>query len=161
MTVRVVFMTVETEPEVGFGDAKDIDWFSAAVDYVVEKGLMQGVGADLFQPQGLTDRATVVTILYCPEGEPAVTSGQSFPDVAPDTWYAKAVRWASSDGIVVGYADGTFSPTDTVTREQLTAILYRYAGKPAVEGESKTFVDSKTCWIPLTPLPALRWPRFS
>ena len=142
VTVRVVFMAVETEPEAGFSDVKDADWFAAAVDYVVEKGLMQGVGADLFQPQGLTDRAMVVTILYRLEGEPAVTGGQSFPDVAPGTWYAEAVRWASSEGIVDGYADGTFGPTDPVTREQLAAILYRYAGKPVVEVESKTFADS-------------------
>ena len=142
VTVRVVFTAVETEPEIEFSDVKDTDWFAAAVEYVVEKGLMQGVGADLFQPQGLTDRAMVVTILYRLEGEPAVTGGQSFPDVAPDTWYAEAVRWASSEGIVDGYADGTFGPTDPVTREQLAAILYRYAGKPVVEGESKTFADS-------------------
>ena len=113
--------------ETGFTDVSSTDWFAGAVDYVVKNGLMNGIGNGLFAPQTQTDRAMVVTILYRMEKEPVVTGGEQFPDVAPGTWYTEAVRWATAQGIVEGYGNGSFGPADSVTREQLAVILYRYA----------------------------------
>ena len=75
----------------------------------------------------------IVTILYRLEGEPAV-GASAFTDVAPGAWYARAAAWAAANGIVNGYGDGTFGPNDDITREQLAAILYRYADANQVSG---------------------------
>ena len=88
---------------------------------------MNGVGDGKFDPSGATTRGMIVTILYRLEGEPVIRSGMPFSDVKESDWYAKAISWAESLGIVNGYGDGRFGPNDPITREQLATILYRYA----------------------------------
>ena len=110
----------------GFTDLDADSWYQEAVEYVLEKGLMNGVGDGKFDPHGTTNRAMIVTILWRLEGEPAATTA-SFSDVASGSWYTDAVNWAASEGIVKGYGDGYFGAMDAITREQLAAILWRYA----------------------------------
>lgn len=110
-----------------FIDVTKNDWFYDAVYAVWEKELMNGTTATTFEPQTMTTRGMLVTILYRMEGSPEVVSPNSFSDVAADMYYAKAVAWAAENGIVTGYDDETFGPEDVLLREQTAAILYRYA----------------------------------
>lgn len=116
----------ETPSETTFNDVSANDWFASAVDYVTGKGMMNGTAANTFSPKANTTRGMVVTVLYRLENQPS-TSAASFTDVASGAYYANAVAWANANGIVSGYGSGKFGPNDKVTREQLAAILYRYA----------------------------------
>lgn len=116
----------ETPSETKFNDVSANDWFASAVDYVTGKGMMNGTAANTFSPKANTTRGMVVTVLYRLENQPS-TSAASFTDVASGAYYANAVAWANANGIVSGYGSGKFGPNDKVTREQLAAILYRYA----------------------------------
>ena len=110
-----------------FGDVKSADWFYNDVKYVYEKGMMAGTAADVFAPNTTTTRAMIVTILYRLEGSPAVTGTSAFVDVPAGQWYTDAVNWAAANQIVKGTSATTFAPNDSITREQMAAILYRYA----------------------------------
>lgn len=110
-----------------FGDVKSGDWFYNDVKYVYEKGMMAGTAADVFAPNATTTRAMIVTILYRLEGSPAVTGTSAFVDVPAGQWYTDAVNWAAANQIVKGTSATTFAPNDSITREQMAAILYRYA----------------------------------
>lgn len=110
-----------------FGDVKSGDWFCNDVKYVYEKGMMAGTAADVFAPNATTTRAMIVTILYRLEGSPAVTGTSAFVDVPAGQWYTDAVNWAAANQIVKGTSATTFAPNDSITREQMAAILYRYA----------------------------------
>lgn len=110
-----------------FGDVKTTDWFYNDVKYVYEKGMMAGTAADVFAPNATTTRAMIVTILYRLEGSPAVTGTSAFVDVPAGQWYTDAVNWAAANQIVKGTSATTFAPNDSITREQMAAILYRYA----------------------------------
>ncbi len=110
-----------------FGDVKSADWFYNDVKYVYEKGMMAGTAADVFAPNATTTRAMIVTILYRLEGSPAVTGTSAFVDVPVGQWYTDAVNWAAANQIVKGTSATTFAPNDSITREQMAAILYRYA----------------------------------
>ena len=110
-----------------FGDVKSADWFYNDVKYVYEKGMMAGTAADVFAPNATTTRAMIVTILYRLEGSPAVTGTSPFVDVPAGQWYTDAVNWAAANQIVKGTSATTFAPNDSITREQMAAILYRYA----------------------------------
>ena len=131
VTVEAVFALMEEEepasPALPFGDVAQNAWYYDAVQYVYENGLMDGTGGGAFSPAATTTRGMVVTILYRLAGQPTSASTSAFSDVAVGQWYSDAVSWASANGIVSGYGDGTFGPNDTVTREQLAAILYRFA----------------------------------
>lgn len=102
-------------------------WYYDAVQFVTDKGLMNGTAAARFSPDETTTRAMIVTILHRLEGKPVVNYAMRFDDVASGQWYTEAIRWAAANNIVTGYGDGTFGPEDTITREQMAAILYRYA----------------------------------
>ena len=106
----------------------DVDghWALDAIAYVYERGMMNGVSATKFAPGTPLSRGMIVTILHRMEGSPAV-SGSDFSDVSAGQYYAAPIAWASANGIVNGYPDGAFRPEEPVTREQLAAILYRYA----------------------------------
>nr|MCR4963639.1 S-layer homology domain-containing protein [Bacillota bacterium] len=119
--------TPPSQPGQTYADVPANAWFADAVDYVTEKGLMQGVGANLFAPNSATSRAMIVTVLYRLAGSPAVSGDNPFSDVAEGAWYADAVAWANANGIVEGYGNGKFGSDDNITREQLAAILYRFA----------------------------------
>lgn len=110
-----------------FGDVKSADWFYNDVKYVYEKDMMAGTAADVFAPNATTTRAMIVTILYRLEGSPAVTGTSAFVDVPAGQWYTDAVNWAAANQIVKGTSATTFAPNDSITREQMAAILYRYA----------------------------------
>lgn len=113
-------------PSRSFTDIEMDAWYHEFVDYVVYNGLMNGVSDTAFAPGVTTSRGMIATILYRMEGEPKVC-GSSFNDVEAGSYYEKAVIWAAANGIVKGYGDGNFGPNDEITREQIAAILYRYA----------------------------------
>ncbi len=117
--------------DTGFSDVAADDWFAASAVYVRDNGIMNGTSATTFNPGGTTSRGQITAILYRAAGSPAVSGGSAFQDVADTAYYADAAVWASANGIVTGYADGTFGPDDPITRQQLAAILWRYAGSPA------------------------------
>lgn len=125
--VGVSYVKATTTPsKTKFNDVSANDWFASAVDYVTAKGMMNGTADNTFSPKANTTRGMVVTVLYRLENQPS-TSAASFTDVASGAYYANAVAWANANGIVSGYGSGKFGPNDKVTREQLAAILYRYA----------------------------------
>lgn len=133
--------------ELPFTDVKRGDWFYDAVCYVYENGLMSGTSGGEFSPHVTTSRGMIVTILHSMDGRPAAGNAD-FADVAETDYYAKAVAWASSKGIVTGYGGGRFGPNDPITREQLAMILFRYAEykgmNTAVLGDSIIFADRNT-----------------
>lgn len=149
----------DAKPAPSFVDVAKEDWFYDAVTYVAESGLMSGVGNGCFAPQQKTTRAMIVTILYRLEGQPAVYGKNTFSDVAADQWYTDAITWASSNEIVTGYSKETFGPMDQITREQLAAILYRYAQhkgydvSAAADLNSFTDADQISSWAE----PAVKW----
>ena len=127
VTVKATFVeTQEPAPAMPFTDVHEGDWFYEEVLYAYENGLMNGVGDNRFAPNSATTRGMLVTILYRLEGEPAVTGEAGFDDVG-DTWYTDAVIWAAANDIVNGIGDNQFGPENTLTREQLVTMLYRYA----------------------------------
>ncbi len=109
-----------------FTDVDTTDWYYDAVQYVYEKGMMNGTSTTNFTPNETTTRGMIVTILHRMEGTPAAI-GAAFTDVLVDQWYSGAVSWASANGIVGGYGGGMFGPGDPITREQMAAILNRYS----------------------------------
>lgn len=126
VTVKAVFAAQETDPDFPFADVAKGSWYYEGVRYAYENGLMSGTGEGTFSPNLPTSRGMLVTILYRLAGSPAAGSA-SFTDVAQGQWYADGVAWASANGVVSGYPDGSFRPNDTITREQMAAILYQYA----------------------------------
>lgn len=124
--VRVSARFVRDTGVIPFNDVKPGDWFYEYVAYVYNNGIMDGVDSGVFSPNTATTRGMVVTVLYRLYGEPAVSGGSSFTDVAPGAYYADAVAWASNAGIANGTSATAFSPNDLVTREQFAAMLYRY-----------------------------------
>ena len=110
-----------------FKDVSKTAWYHDAVQWAVDQGIMNGVSADRFAPDDTTTRAMVVTMLWRLAGEPASSTPAPFTDVKDGAWYADAVAWAAETGAVNGTSADTFSPNTPVTREQLAAILYRYA----------------------------------
>ena len=115
-----------TCPITAFTDASVTAWYHDGVHWALDNGVMNGVGDNLFAPNGDTSRAMVVTMLWRMENSPAVNYAMSFSDVESDTWYTEAVRWANAEGVVEGDG-GKFNPNGAVTREQLVTMLYRYA----------------------------------
>lgn len=115
------------QPAEPFTDVDETDWFYDEVVYVYANGLMDGVGGNRFAPDTATNRAMLATILYRLAGEPDVSGDLPFTDVETGTWYTDAVLWAAQNGIVNGVDEGIFAPMNTLTREQLVTMLYRYA----------------------------------
>ena len=142
-------------PSGAYADLSTSAWYHEAVDYAIREGLLTGYGDGMFHPNGTLSRAQLAQILYNREGRPAVAGGSGFTDVAPDSWYANAVIWAAAQGIVGGYGNGEFGPDDSVTREQLAVMLWRYSKRPAAAGGELHFSDAHQAnsWA----LEALRW----
>lgn len=109
-------------------DVSSTTWYHDAVDYVGSHGLMTGTGETVFEPETRLTRAMMATVLYRIEGCPAVKGSATFTDVPDGRWYSVAVAWAEQSGLILGYGDGRFGPEDTITREQLAVLFYRYAG---------------------------------
>lgn len=126
--IEVSCALIEDETvKANFADVAADAWYADAVQYVYENGMMSGTSETTFSPDLTTTRGMIVTILYRMENEPAVTGTTAFTDVAADQYYANAVAWAAQNGIVSGTTATTFAPNNAITREQMAAILYRYA----------------------------------
>ena len=148
MTVYALWR-VDENPGTGanpFTDVSEKDWFYGDVMFVYENGLMLGTSKTLFSPHGTATRGMMATILWRMEGSPAPKGKNSFTDVVAGKWYADAITWAAENGIFAGYGKDKFGPDDPITREQLAAIFYRYAGYKGydltVKGNLDKFKDA-------------------
>ncbi len=124
-----------------FVDVPANAWFYSVVKEAYDKGLMNGVSASTFAPNGSLTRGMFVTILYRLAGEPAVTAAASFTDVPANQYYADAVAWASANGIVNGVSADKFAPNNNITREQMATIIHRYATANNIEAASSNEVS--------------------
>ena len=111
-------------------DVPESAWYSGAVGYLYEHGIMNGTGDGRFSPEDTFTRAQLAAVLYRLAGEPAVTGQDSFSDTEPGAWYSDAVLWAEQSGVVNGVGGGRYAPSDPVTQEQLVTMLYRMQGEP-------------------------------
>lgn len=130
VTVSGTMVPEEATPEwppFPFDDVSEDDWYYDSVYYVYAYGLMNGTAEATFNPDGATTRGMLVTILYRMEGSPQGGGWSPFTDVDPELYYAQPIAWAAWNGIVKGITETTFSPDAPVTRQQMAAILYRYA----------------------------------
>ena len=141
---RPIFANSDNCPSKAFTDLDADAWYHEGVDYALTNGLMNGVGSGKFEPDGQLTRAQLVTVLYRAAGEPDTGKQVNpFTDVADDAWYTKAVIWAANNGIVNGVAKNVFAPDASITREQIAAMLYRYAGAEAAkEDKLSAFPDA-------------------
>ncbi len=151
--ISAVFEPAEPPPEPGcqrdescpawpYIDVNLGEWYHDGIHYCLEKGLMTGYAADRFGPGDRLTRAQLTQILYNLAGRPEVSGPSGFKDVPENAWYAKAVAWAREAGVVSGYSDTRFAPGDLITREQLAAMIWRYAGSPADPRAALSFKDS-------------------
>lgn len=128
-------------PMSGYTDLNMGEWYHDGIHYCLDEGLMDGVDAGMFAPNATTSRAMIVTILWRLQGSPEAEAEETFTDVAPGDWYADAIAWAAAEGVAEGYEDGSFRPNDAITREQLAAMLWRYAASPETGGDLSAFAD--------------------
>lgn len=110
-----------------FTDLDITQWYHEGIDYVILAGLFDGMSEDTFEPTSTMTRAMLVTVLWRLENEPNSSFSDLFLDIINGTWYTEAVAWAAENNIVEGYNSESFGPSDPITREQMAAILYRYA----------------------------------
>lgn len=129
-----------------FTDVSEKDWFYNDAMFVYKNGLMLGTSKTLFSPHGTVTRGMMATILWRMEGSLAPKDENSFTDVEAGRWYADAITWTTENGIFAGYSKDKFGPDDPITREQLTAIFYRYADykgyKLTITGNLDKFEDA-------------------
>ena len=129
-----------------FTDVKETRWSRKSIEYAYEMKYMDGVGGGKFDPAGTMTRAMAVTVLYRKEGSPATEWRADFSDVKSGKYYSNAVIWAKNNSIVNGVSEGVFDPNGKITREQLAAILYRYAEfaelDRTAEGDLSRFPDA-------------------
>ena len=150
VTVAASFAPVPAQPcSGGYGcpsrpyqDLEPKAWYHAAVDAAIQRGLLAGFEDGTFRPGGLLTRGQLAQILYNQAGRPPMDGGGSFSDVPSGVWYASAVRWMAAQGIAGGYGDGRFGPDDSITREQLAVMLWRYFGSPAATAQTLQFSDA-------------------
>lgn len=117
----------KTDAENPFDDVSKDDWYYNDVISAVKKGLFTGTDGKTFDPNGIITRAMFVTVLYRADGKPEVNKSIPFDDVSADDYYADAVIWAHQNGIVNGVSETEFAPNESITREQIAAILFRFA----------------------------------
>ena len=132
-----------------FTDVASGAWYEQAVRYAYLNGIMAGTSGTAFQPNGTLSRAMAVQILYNLEGQPDISGenlGYPYSDVDASQWYGDAVYWARITGVATGYGDGTFQPTDSITRQEFAQVLYNYAKYKgydlSAQGDFSTFPDS-------------------
>ena len=134
------------------------NWAHEGIDFVVAKGLFNGMSKDTFAPDKTMTRAMLVTVLWRCAGEPEAPWAE-FSDVTIDQWYSKAVAWGAEKGVITGYTDGTFRPDNLITREQLATILFRFARLTEMEtmeqAELESFPDAQK--VQSYAKEALRW----
>jgi hypothetical protein len=139
-----------------FTDVQEDVWYSEAIDYVTSKEIMVGFGDGTFQPNVNLTRAMMVQLLYNLADNPAVSGSSPFTDVVENAWFTKAIIWGNQQGIAMGNGDGTFSPNEDITREQMVTMLWRYAGKPSASsttlakytdaGQISSYAQEAMCW---------------
>lgn len=156
--VSVAASFVASDTGLPFTDVAKDAWYFDAVAYAFNNNMMDGVSDTGFNPGGTATRGMIVTILYRMEGEPAV-SASDFTDVLAGKFYSDAVAWAAANKIVDGYEDGTFKPMNSITREQMAAIFYRYANYKGLDvtgqADLSGFADADQ--VSSYALPALQW----
>ena len=161
MTKNVTVYAGWRRTELPFIDVRGDDWFYDDVAYVYENGLMNGTSETTFSPYISTTRGMIVTILYRMEGRPAVFEACPFTDVKAGAYYERAIVWAAENGIVKGYGNGCFGPDDQITREQMAAILYRYAKNRGLDvsvGENTNILSYDDALdISEYAVPAMQW----
>ena len=144
-----------------FTDVAPDAYYTDAVVWAAANKITGGVGSDLFAPDGSCTRAQIVTFLWRAAGSPVVNYAMNFSDVAEGEWYAEAVRWAASEGVTTGLPNGTFGVTDTCTRAQVVAFLYRYAQKAGMDvsvGEDTNILSyNDALTIQAWAIPAFQW----
>ena len=140
-----------------FTDVDAAGSFYNAVKFVYDNGIMNGVAKNEFAPYSTLTRGMIVTILYRVEKEPAVSYSGVFTDVPADTWYTNGVEWAAMNGIVNGYGNGKFGPDDPVTREQLAAILYRYANFKGYEIKTNALIADDAAQVSAYAIAPVNW----
>ena len=129
-------------PSLAYTDVPGVThWSHVGIDFVLKSGLFYGTSDTAFSPNGEMTRAMLVTVLYRLEGQPRSTAKNPFSDVAEGTWYTDAVTWAAENEIVSGIGGGKFDPNGRVTREQMAAILYRYARFKGLTITAGSFVE--------------------
>ena len=144
------------EADTGFSDVAADAWYAEAAVYCRDNGLMNGTTATIFSPNATMTRAQLCAVLYRMAGSPEMTGRDAFTDTPDGAWYEDAVLWAVRNRIMSGYTASTFGPHDPITREQLAAILWRYAGSPAAEaGEAYADEASIASWA----VTAVDWAR--
>jgi len=162
VTIKPVFKFVVEEHDCSIADYVDVDqyeWYHGALDYVVSEGLMVGTLKNNLEPNSVLTRAMLVQILYNREGKPVVENKDVFLDVTGTAWYANAINWAQSIGIVSGYPDGTFAPNRAISRQEMAFIIYGYAEykgyDTAARGDLSSYEDSNliSAWA----LEAMQW----
>lgn len=130
-------VVVEEDDDFRFDDVRSENtWYYDAVYYCYDSGYFVGVSETAFAPGMLMDRGMFATVLYNMAGKPAVTGSAPFTDVDTGRYYTGPIAWATENGIISGYGDGTFGPADPVTREQLVFLLWNYHGSPAADAAS-------------------------
>ncbi len=127
-----------------FTDVNENDWFCEDVLYACRSGLFSGTSETGFEPNASLSRAMLVTVLWRAEGKPQINYAMLFEDVNEDSYYAEAVRWAAGEKIVYGYSDTEFAPDDRITREQLAAVMYRYAAYKGYDVSAKADLSAYT-----------------
>ena len=149
-----------TCPIGAFADASATAWYHDGVHWALENKIMSGMGNGLFAPNSNTSRAMVATMLWRLEGSPVVNYAMNFSDVETDMWYTESIRWANASGIITGYS-GKFAPNDAVTREQLAAMLWRYAKYKGVDvsvGEDTNILSYGDAFdVSEYAVPAIQW----
>ena len=124
-----------------FTDVSEKDWFYGDVMFAYENGLMIGTGNAQFRPHGTATRGMMATILWRMAGSPAPKGNNSFTDVEAGTWYTDAITWTAENGIFLGYGNNKVGPNDSITREQLAAIFFRYADYKGCDMNAKGELD--------------------
>jgi hypothetical protein len=127
-----------------FSDASESDWFYSSLKFANRYGLVNGISATSFEPNGTMTRAMFTALLYRYAAPDMTTiTGDSFSDVPESAWYGEAVAWASEIGIVTGIGEGKFGPGDPITREQAAVLLQRYAAvTPNSAAPKGSFTDA-------------------
>ena len=159
MESRVIPANSDNCPSRAFTDRPDKGWYHESVDYVLETGLMNGMGKGKFEPDTTLNRAMVATVLYRLSGD-KVSATNAFPDVPANEWYGEAVAWAQQKGIVMGFEDGTFRPMEEISRQDMALMLQRYA--KTVKGTDTTPTGDLSRWpdagqVGSWAVDALRW----
>ena len=158
--VTPVTPVTPTQPGLPFTDVSKGEWYYDGVNDLYRRGIMDGTTETLFAPSQGLSRGQLAMIFYRMAGEPEVTAKDTYSDVPAGLWCAKAVTWASANGLVLGYEDGTFRPDQPVQRQQLVAMLFRYAafcGMSAVTLEENLLSFQDVGAVSGYARPAMNW----